>query len=140
MAAPGRTTSIEIVEDVVIRETTVVRPDPPPPPPPEPRGVSSRIEITTGDPMGGSTVMAVGGPNMNVRATISNEGANMQVLSGGGSGCITGNVAPPQPQRTSSSTRFERRVLIADGTETVEEYENGRLVRKTINGKEQPLQ
>ncbi|XP_064485323.1 uncharacterized protein LOC135397643 [Ornithodoros turicata] len=139
MAAPGRTSSSI---EVVYQETTMVRPEPPPPPPPPAMGVSSSIEITTMDPMGGATVVtmgcpSMGCPNMNVRASMSNQGANMQVTSNDMG--MMGQPQVAQPRRSVSSTRFERRTIIEGGNETVEEYENGRLVRKMLNGKEQPL-
>ncbi|XP_064457169.1 uncharacterized protein LOC135368016 [Ornithodoros turicata] len=139
MPVPGRTRSIEIVEDMVIRETMVVRPEPPPPPSQLPKGVSSRIEITTADQMGGSTMMTLGCPNTKVRASLSNEAANMQVLSSDSG--LMGNIQmpPPRAQRRRSNTRFERRIIVVGGTETVEEYEDGQLVRRTVNGREQPI-
>ncbi|XP_064457017.1 uncharacterized protein LOC135367829 [Ornithodoros turicata] len=144
MAGPGKTASIEIIQDVVITETAGPRSQspqpqlaPPPPPPPEARGAGSVIEITTADQSGSTTMTAVNGPNMNVRTTVSNEGTNMQVTTSDGN---VRNINVPPIKRSSSNARFERRILVVDGNETMEEYENGRLVKKTINGKEQPLQ
>ncbi|KAK8784730.1 hypothetical protein V5799_008904 [Amblyomma americanum] len=103
-------------------------------------GSGSRIEVSTvqvnqDDQTGNLTVY--GGGQYSIRTTISNEGTNYQIADQTGQ---VRNINVPAPQVTPGQPgKFEKRIIVENGIETVEEYQNDRLVSRTVNGVPQAL-
>ncbi|XP_037570436.1 uncharacterized protein LOC119451988 [Dermacentor silvarum] len=101
---------------------------------------NSRIEVSTvqvnEDEQGGNLTI-YGGGQFNIRTTISKEGTNYQIADQTGQ---VKNINLPSSRPPSGlQGKYEKRVIIENGVETVEEYQNGRLVSRTVNGVAQPV-
>uniref|UniRef100_A0A131YD17 Uncharacterized protein n=1 Tax=Rhipicephalus appendiculatus TaxID=34631 RepID=A0A131YD17_RHIAP len=101
---------------------------------------SSRIEISTvqtnEDEQGGNLKIS-GGGQFNIRTTISKEGTNYQIVDE--SGQVKNINLPSSRSEAGVKGKYEKRVIIENGVETVEEYENDKLVRRFVNGVAQPV-
>ncbi|KAH7983545.1 hypothetical protein HPB52_012530 [Rhipicephalus sanguineus] len=101
---------------------------------------SSRIEVSTvqvsPEEQGGNLTI-YGETPYSIRTTISSEGTNYQIADKSGQ---VKNLDVPNPRPPyGGQGKFERRIIIENGIETVEEYENDRLVSRVVNGVPQPI-
>ncbi|XP_077554923.1 uncharacterized protein LOC144169563 [Haemaphysalis longicornis] len=106
-----------------------------------PGGSNSRIEVSTvqqGEDQQSGNLTVYGAGNYNIRATISREGTNCQIVDEQGQARNI-NVDNP-PQQGGPQPKVEKRVIFENGVETVEEYVNDVLVKRTVNGVSQPIQ
>ncbi|KAH7983544.1 hypothetical protein HPB52_012529 [Rhipicephalus sanguineus] len=101
---------------------------------------SSRIELSTvqvNDDEQGGNLKIYGGGQYNIRTTISSEGTNYQIADQSGQ-VKNINLASSRPQ-PGVQGKFEKRLIIDNGVETIEEYENDKLVKRIVNGVAQPI-
>ncbi|XP_075541458.1 uncharacterized protein LOC142575720 [Dermacentor variabilis] len=96
---------------------------------------NSRIEVSTvqvNENEQGGNLTIYGGAPCNIRTTISSEGTNYQIADQAGQ---VRNINLPNTRPPSGfQGKYEKRVIIENGVETVEEYQNDRLVSRTVNG------
>uniref|UniRef100_A0A131YGR4 Uncharacterized protein n=1 Tax=Rhipicephalus appendiculatus TaxID=34631 RepID=A0A131YGR4_RHIAP len=100
----------------------------------------SRIEVSavqvSPEEQGGNLTIYGETPS-SIRTTISSEGANYQIADRSGQ---VRNVDVPNPRPPYGiQGKYEKRVIIENGIETVEVYENDRLTSRTVNGVPQPI-
>ncbi|XP_064457016.1 uncharacterized protein LOC135367828 [Ornithodoros turicata] len=136
--------SVQITTETAVSTTTVITPPGSPGtlPVEVPKGTGSRIEITTkkfpnAEQSGSCAVFGCG--KCNVQTTVSEEGANYVITAEDGQ-VRTIHVPAAKSKSGSAKAVLEKRVTLEDGIEIIEEFEDGVMVRKTLNGKEQPLQ
>ncbi|XP_065297459.1 uncharacterized protein [Dermacentor albipictus] len=101
---------------------------------------NSRIEVSTvqvnEDEQAGNLTI-YGGGQYNIRTTVSKEGTNYQIADPTGQ---VKNINLPNTRSPSGLPgKYEKRVIIDNGVETIEEYQNDRLVSRTVNGVAQPV-
>ncbi|XP_065297458.1 uncharacterized protein [Dermacentor albipictus] len=101
---------------------------------------NSRIEVSSvqvnEDEQGGNLTIYGGAP-CNIRTTISSEGTNYQIADQAGQ---VRNINVPNSRPPSGfQGKYEKRVIIENGVETIEEYQNDRLVSRTVNGVPQQI-
>ncbi|CAN7993252.1 unnamed protein product [Ixodes hexagonus] len=100
---------------------------------------SSRIEVSTvntgPDNQMGGNLTVYGGGQYRIKTTISDEVANYQITDETGQ---VRNISVPT-SRSPQAGKYERRVIVENGIETVEEYQNDQLIKRTVDGAEQPL-
>ncbi|XP_049516105.1 uncharacterized protein LOC125942107 [Dermacentor silvarum] len=101
---------------------------------------NSRIEVSTvqvnEDEQGGNLTIYGGNP-CNIRTTISAEGTNYQIADE--TGQVKNINVPSSRPPSGMQGKYEKRVIIENGIETIEEYQNDRLVSRTVNGVPQPV-
>ncbi|KAH6946934.1 hypothetical protein HPB50_016180 [Hyalomma asiaticum] len=98
---------------------------------------SSRIEVSTvqvNQEEQGGNLTIYGDTPTSIRTTISSEGTNYQIADRTGQvkNVNVPNTRPP----FAGQGKYEKRVIIENGIETVEEYHNDRLVSRTVNGEQ----
>lgn len=101
---------------------------------------SSRIEVSTmqvNEEEQGGNLKITGGGQFNIRTTISKEGTNHEIIDQ--TGQVTNVSLPGSWPPKGAKGKFEKRVIIDNGIETIEEYENDKLVRRLVNGVEEPV-
>ncbi|XP_075737631.1 uncharacterized protein LOC142777198 [Rhipicephalus microplus] len=99
----------------------------------------SRIEVSSvqvGPDEQGGNLTIYGETPSSIRTTISSEGTNYQIADRSGQ---VKNVNVPNPRPQDVRGKFEKRIIIENGIETIEVYENDRLTSRTVNGVPQPL-
>ncbi|CAN8019828.1 hypothetical protein HPB47_018623 [Ixodes persulcatus] len=104
-----------------------------------PGKTNSRIEVSTvnagPDNQIGGNLTVYGGGQYRIKTTISDEMANYQITDESGQ---VRNITVPTT-KSPHAGKYERRVIVENGVETVEEYQNDQLFKRTVDGVEQPL-
>lgn len=99
----------------------------------------SRIEVSTvnvgPDNQMGGNLTVYGAGQYHIKTTISDEMANYQITDENGQ---VRNISVPT-HKSPQMNKFERRVIVDNGVETVEEYSNDVLVKRMVDGVEQQI-
>ncbi|KAL3181734.1 hypothetical protein MRX96_036116 [Rhipicephalus microplus] len=71
-----------------------------------------------------------------VKTTVADEVASYEITDEKGQ---TRNILVAVPKPPVEKIKFERRIILENGVETIEEYQNNKIVRRIVDGQEAPL-
>ncbi|KAH7983546.1 hypothetical protein HPB52_012531 [Rhipicephalus sanguineus] len=101
----------------------------------EPRIEVGEVTLGTDNVLAGSLTV-YGGGQYHVKTTVADEVASYEITDEKGQ---TRNILVAVPKPPVEKIKFERRIILENGVETIEEYQNNKMVRRIVDGQEAPV-
>ncbi|XP_077553561.1 uncharacterized protein LOC144168453 [Haemaphysalis longicornis] len=94
-------------------------------------------EVTLGqDNVLCGSLTVYGGGTYHIKTTVNDEVANYEITDEQGQ---VRNILVGVPKPPIEKIKFERRIILENGVETIEEYQNNKMVRRLVDGQEAPI-